>query len=325
MKGRYTAVLLAALLAVMPAAAGAEEPETIYGESETESEAAETKAASRSADVAEAETEAEDGTKPRNPEAEGILAKDAVMGARTLYSKMKHYAETTDNERFSGCFEDGVDAATIQNELMAVEAADEATKDLTSHQDLCYFDPTEDKTQSPYYFGVGLTDYKVNDDGTVDWYSTLLRVAKYGDSWKAAAMPDDHLLTGKYPEGFAEAESGGRNAVDLYPYFALRFSDNAVFEGTFYSLVNMAWQNEDGSISLALWIANGKENDRWCDSIDLVLSDGDKNITSVNAPVQQAVKAGSSVLCTVNIPAENVKTGTDKWADLTVSSNLLYQ
>ena len=87
----------------------------------------------------------------------------------------------------------------------------------------------------------------------------------------------------------------------------------------------MAWQNEDGSLSLALWLANGEEGTKWCDSIDLLIRDGDREVASVNAPVQQALESGESILRTVEIPADSVKTKKAKWTGLTVSSNLLYQ
>lgn len=345
MNKRSVAVLLAASLAAGSAFSVYAAPSVIIGQSEDESESeAISEEAEQDTEVTEAteetektagsfdETEAEDAPsadsgsdKPLSPKAEGITAEDAVKGARTLYSQMKHYAEETDNEHFSGCFSGDSDAGTIQNELQAILASSESTKDLDQHQDVCYFDPTKDSTQSPYYFGVGLTDYKVNGDGTVRWYSVLLRVAKYKDGWKASALPEDRLLTSLYPEGYEDALKDGRNAVDLYPYLALRFSEEGVFEGAFSSLVNMAWQNEDGSLSLALWLANGEEGTKWCDSIDLLIRDGDREVASVNAPVQQALESGESILRTVEIPADSVKTKKAKWTGLTVSSNLLYQ
>lgn len=297
MKKMFAAIFLAGVLSVLSACGAMAAQVEILSESETEAEQVSGQASEQ----------------------------DAVAGARTLYSQMKHYSELTDNDRFAECFDQSVDAAILQNELQAIQAADEATKDLDRHLDLCYFDPSSDKTQSSPYFGACLTDYKVNDDGTVEWYSTLLRVASYDGEWKASPMPEDNLLSGHYPEAFVNAQKEGRNAIDIYPYFALRFADDAVFDGALYSLVNMVWQNGDGSVSAALWVANGLEAAKWCDSMDLILKDGSKTIASVNVPVQQALEPGESVLCTVDVPLEDVKTGTDKWADLTVQSNLLYQ
>lgn len=361
MRKRDSSVLLAGILAAALSVSAAAAPAAVYGESETETSArtvqdtaaeAGSQGAAQAASAAarslsgtekasgeissqtetgedgDAAAEAEDAgsaDKPSNPEEEGITAADAVKGARALYSKMKHYAEVTDNDSFSACFEKEADASVLQSRLAQVQAADTATKGFDRHADICYFDPTADRTQSPYYFGVGLTDYRVQRDGTVEWYSVLLRVAKYGNEWKASELPENPLPSGLYPEGYEEARRAGRNAVDLYPYLALRFSDSGVFSGSFYSLVNMAWQNGDGSLSAALWIANGQDGEKWCDSIDLILEDGEKTVASVNAPVQQALEPGAGTLVTVNIPKESVKTGTAAWSGLTVQSNLLYQ
>ena len=348
MRNRTAAVWLAGVLAMECAFGAGAAPAVILGESETETalEAAgsgEKNAIALSQGAAQEgstaaisgektnETEGassdgkSDGAGPTNAEAEGITAEEAVRQARALYSKMKHYAELTDNENFASCFETAMDADTLQNQMKSVSQAEAETKALTGHKDVCFLDPTKDKTQSPYYFGVGLTDYEVEKDGSVQWYSVLMRIAKYKDGWKAAALPECNYFSGKYPEGYEAALGSGRNAVDLYPYLALRFSEKGVFDGAFYSLVNMAWQNTDGSLGLALWLANGQDGTKWCDSIDLVLTDGTKQVASVNTPVQQAVEGGQSMLVTVNIPAANVKTGTDKWSSLSVSSNLLYQ
>ena len=356
MKKKCAAVYLAGALMLGTALGAGAAPSVIYGESETtaasetvaSTDAGKTETASPLSQGAaqagavsqnsetEASTESdtktssgsgssESGATPLNPVSEGITEAEAVTNARALYSKMKHYAELTDNDQFAACFEADVDASTIQAEMQSVKDAVKSTEDLDQHSDVCYADPTADKTLPSSYFGVGLTDYKVNNDGTVDWYSVILRVAKYEDGWKASALPDGAYFTGRYPEGFEQAQSSGRNAVDLYPYLAMRFSDEAVFTGAFYSLVNMAWQNEDGSLGLALWLANGQDGTKWCDSIDLVLSDGTKEVASVNAPVQQAIEGNQGKLVTVNIPAANVKTGTDQWSSLTIQSNLLYQ
>ena len=345
-RNRTAAVWLAGALALECAFGAGAASAVILGESETETETVREAAGSGDKDAAalsqgaaqegstaalsgekadKTEGASSDGAGPMNAEAEGITAEEAVRQARALFSKMKHYAELTDNESFASCFETAIDADTLQNQMKSVSQAEAETKDLTEHKDVCFLDPTGDKTQSPYYFGVGLTDYEVEKDGSVQWYSVLMRVAKYKDGWKASALPEDSFFSGKYPEGYEAALGSGRNAVDLYPYLALRFSDKGVFDGAFYSLVNMAWQNTDGSLGLALWLANGQEGTKWCDSIDLVLTDGTKQVASVNTPVQQAVEGGQSMLVTVNIPAANVKTGTDKWSSLSVSSNLLYQ
>lgn len=294
-----------------------------FDETEDAPEGAEEERTAAEAETAVPQTEA--AVRPENAKEKSIEEKEAVVAARTLYSKLKHYADLTDHDQFAACFAGKLDAATLQSQMKAIQAADKATEDLDQHADICYLNPVKDSTQTPYSFGVGLTDYKVRADGTVDWYSILLRVARYDSEWKVSELPSGDQFASLYPEGYEDALGKGRNAVDFYPYLAMRFSDQGVFAGAFYSLVNMAWQNEDGSLSLALWLANGQEGTKWCDSMDLTLQDGDTSVTSVRVPVQQVLESGESKLVTVTIPAEDVTSGKVQWQNLTVQSNLLYQ
>jgi len=263
---------------------------------------------------------------PLDPAAESITAQDAITGIRSLYSQMQHYADVNDNAQFAALFEDDIDSVTVESQLQSVKSSLDVTESLSSHADVCFIDPTEDKTVSPYYFAAGLTDYAVAEDGSVEWYSTLIRAAYYESGWKASAVPSGDLVSGLYPEGYTEALVNGRNAVDFYPYFANRFSEGTVFQGALYSLVNMAWQNEDGSMTVLVWIANGTDTDRWCDSIDVIITDSVRGaVTSVNMPVQYTAAAQTSQQLELTIPAENVKTDTNSWNELSVDSNLIYQ
>ena len=84
----------------------------------------------------------------------------------------------------------------------------------------------------------------------------------------------------------------------------MRFEDDAVFEGAFYSLPCMFWQNSDGSVTFGLWLSNGQGGTKWCDSIDLNLSDSQVGtIADVNIPVQTAVSGQTSSFLQYSIPA----------------------
>ena len=280
-----------------------------------------------SQDEAGVETEQEvDYSRPLDPSEEGISASDAVSGARTLYSQMQHYADVTDNTNFAALFENGADAQTIQSQLQQIKSSLVELKNLNSHSDYCFFDPTVDTTQSPYYFAVALCDYDVDNDGAAAWYSTLMRVAKYPDGWKASVMSAGELLSQQLPQGYRDAVSARRNADNLYASFALPYRDNAVFTGAFYALPTLLWQEENGDVNCAVWLANGTENTKWCDSIDLIASGNDLGeIMAVNVPVQLALEGGRSSLVTCTVPAGYVKTGTDSWNDIRINSDLKYQ
>ena len=75
-----------------------------------------------------------------------------------------------------------------------------------------------------------------------------------------------------------------------------------------------------------MWLANGTQSTKWCDSIDLIASDGELGeVMAVNVPVQLVLEGGQSELVTCSVPAGYVKTGTDEWTDIRVNSDLKYQ
>ena len=332
-KSRWIAFMAAANLFAAAFAPGVPaENITIIGteESEIETEAedaagmpGETAGPDDNADTAGAAGSAQ---QPLNPEDENITAQDAVEAARTLYSQMQHYADVNDNSSFRALFESGADAKTIQDQLQAVKSSLSDTSNLEHHADLCFFDPTQDKTKSPYYFAVALCDYDVDLSGAVSWYSTLMRLAKYEDGWRASISPAGDLLAENYPDSYTAASESGRNAVDLYPSLGMRFASGAVFEGALYALPNLLWQEEDGSVQCAVWVANGTSSSKWCDTIDLVVTDKDAgDVMKVNVPVQAALEGGQSSMVTCTIPAEYIDSGKKEWTGISVNSNLKYQ
>ncbi len=261
-----------------------------------------------------------------NPSEENISSEDAVNAARTLYSQMQHYADINDNVSFAALFEPGAEAKTVQDQLQAIKSSLSDMSDLQRHADLCFYDPTKDSTQSPYYFAVALCDYDVDNTGAVAWYSTLIRLAKYEDGWKASVTPAADLLKKNYPQEYLDAEAAGRNVEDLYPSLGMRFAAGAVFEGALYALPNLLWQDEAGALHCAIWLANGTSTSKWCDTIDLVVRDSAAgDVALVNVPVQQALEGGESSMVTCEIPAEYVNSGTQAWEDISVNSNLKYQ
>ncbi len=330
-KNRWgTAALSAAVLVLASSlSVPASDIQIIIQESETEApfvvELSQGQAQSGSASVDETEAESV-STRPLDPQAEGISASDAVNGARTLFSQMQHYADVNDNTNFASLFEAGADAQTIQAQLQQIKSSLVEMSGLKMHADFCYYDPTQGTTQSPYYFAVALCDYDVDQDGACAWFSTLMRVAKYEDGWKVSVMPAGELLEDVYPQAFKDAKNAGRNSESLYPSFALPFKDNAVFSGALYALPVLVWQEDNGDVSCAVWIANGTDGSKWCESIDLVASDeklGD--VMSVTVPVQMSAEAGASQIVTCTVPAQYVSTGTQAWTGISMNSDLKYQ
>jgi hypothetical protein len=153
-----------------------------------------------------------------------------------------------------------------------------------------------------------------------------MRVARYESGWKASVMPAGELLTQILPQSFRDAQSAKRNSGILYPSFALPYKENTVFEGALYALPVLLWQEENGDVNCAVWIANGTQTAKWCDSIDLIANDKELGeVMAVNVPVQIALEGGQPTLAVCTVPANYVKTGTDAWTAVNVNSNLKYQ
>jgi len=329
MKNRRWGAALCAAMGLMLATAScvsASEIRIINEESESETDApvisqGQVQGGAMTGDETEAES-----SRPLDPSAEGITADDAISGARTLYSQMQHYADVNDNTNFASLFEPGADAQTIQSQLQKVKNSLTELDGLNSHSDFCFFDPTSDTTQSPYYFAVALCDYDVDSDGAAAWYSTLMRLARYEEGWKASVMSAGELLTQILPQSFRDAQSAGRNSENLYPSFALPYRENTVFAGALYALPVLLWQEENGDVNCAVWVANGTQTAKWCDSIDLIANDKELGeVMAVNVPVQIALEGSQSSLAVCTVPANYVKTGTDAWTEVNVNSNLKYQ
>ncbi len=303
-------------------AAGAEEPAAEDADSSAAEDAAEADGAGEKEKpqaLTEDSTEAEG-----SEETQETLREEAQKAARSLYGSLQKSADLNDNEAFSALFAGEMDPAVLQNQLQAIKSALNLTASLDRHSDFCFFAPSGEEQSEPC--AVSLTDYTVTEDGGVNWYSTLLCVEKTSEEWKVSSGSVQEYLDSLYPVEFTEARAAGYNAVDLYPWFAMRFQDDAVFDGAFYSLPGMFWQNSDGSVTFGLWLSNGQGGTKWCDSIELNLTDGQLGtVADVTVPVQTAVAGQSSSFLQYSIPAEKVRTGTLEWSSLTVRSNLIYE
>lgn len=334
MKCRKTAAILMAAAVTLSAAGAAAASDTagggssiqIIGAAGTESAGSETEAPIISQGSVQGDSSSKSEDDAAGKASVRLTDNEAASQARTLYSQLEHYAEEQNREEFGKLFASDVTDEQISAQFDALSAAAAQTSGLSLHADACYYNSAEDSSAAggADLCGVGLTDYSVAEDGSVTWYSSLLCITCEDGVWKVAAMPEGSLMESLYPEGYRAAVKAGRNAADIYPYLALRFSGSGLFEGAFYSLANMAWENEDGSLSVSLWIANGTQGTKWCDSVDLVIRSGEDGIAAVNVPVQQVAEAGSSVLSTVTIPADSVSSGAS-WDSVTIQSNLLYE
>lgn len=256
----------------------------------------------------------------------GITAEDAVEAARTLLSQMRHYAEQGDEAPFRALYEGGADEALVTSQMDAVKASLDTVADLDSHSDVCIRDASDSNAEDPWNFTCALLDYKVRDDGTVTWYSTVLTLADFSDGFRLTTRDAAEDITALNATGFQDAAKAGRNAQDFYPYLGMRFSPYATFTGTFYSLLDTAWQNEDGSVSFTLWVANDGFGDKWLDQVRVILTDTKLGTVADSiVDVQRTLPVGTSAILELTIPADEVVTGSDAWTSVSAQTNLSYQ
>ncbi len=312
---------------------GSETEDALAGDSAEANASAEEESTAEGGSAEESATE--DGSAEESTEeggsAEESAAEDsagraeAETAARDLYVRLRDSADRNSNEEFASLFAGDMDASRLQNQLQAIKSSLSLTQNCDRHSDYC-FSYTEAGDAGSAEAFVGLTDYHVKDDGSVDWYSTLLHMEEGEDGWKVSQEPALDELAGLYPEAYQEAVREGRNAVDLYPYCAMRFDESAFFEGTFYSLVNMVWENADGSLSFGLWLSNGQGGKKWCDRIELNISDQTAGrLLASTVSLDTVLEPESSAFLVYTVPADSVPAHVGTWSGLSIQSNLIYE
>ncbi len=307
---------------------GSETEEALAGDS-AEADASAAEESTAEGGSAEESTEkdgpAAAGSAEESTAEDSAVRAEAETAARDLYDRLRDSADRNSNEEFASLFAGDMDASRLQNQLQAIKSSLSLTQNCDRHSDYCFSYTEAGEAGSAEAF-VGLTDYHVKDDGSVDWYSTLLHMEEGEDGWKVSQKPALDELAGLYPEAYQEAVREGRNAVDLYPYCAMRFDESAFFEGTFYSLVNMVWDNADGSLSFGLWLSNGQGGRKWCDRIELNISDqtaGRLLASTISLDTVLDPESSAFLVCTV--PADSVPAHVGTWSGLSIQSNLIYE
>lgn len=259
---------------------------------------------------------------PQTAEAE-IAATDPVEAAQTL---MEEFFTNigTDYEAFSALYrntpEESIQSAF--NSGVSVDQCDQA----------CYIPVVMDGQ----YAYVDCVYYIVSghypDTHMDSWYWTIPMSWKDG-AWKidngeeAIAAINALILNNPeiYPQGLLDASADGRNGT-VFNDNMMYLDRGAVYQGHSNGAVRFAWQEEDGSVTVALWLANGTEENIYYKTYTLSITD--ENLGEVvniqKASLGVSVRAGTSVLQLVNIPADQVQTGTAAWGalstHLTVSS-----
>ena len=117
-----------------------------------------------------------------------------------------------------------------------------------------------------------------------------------------------------YPQEMMAAAADGRNCAAFNGN--LMYLDNgAVYQGCSHSEVRFAWQEPDGSVTAAIWLANGTGENLHYDAYSLTITDESLGevVNVRNLPLDVTLRAGTGTLQLVRIPTEQVQTGTAAW------------
>lgn len=145
-------------------------------------------------------------------------------------------------------------------------------------------------------------------------------------NWGDTMQAKTSALTNLASENCYNAQSNGRNAVLFGSGNYMYTSDAGVYEGCSNTTIAYAYQNEDGSVSVGIWLANGTGVNIYYYTGTLSITDDTLGtIFSVdNCSIDTSVRAGASTVIEVNIPAEQIQTGTQAWGSLSSQCNITY-
>lgn len=125
-------------------------------------------------------------------------------------------------------------------------------------------------------------------------------------------------LLERFPAGFLAARRRGANAAMFGAYNCMFLEERAVFQGCSNAEIKFAWQEEDGSVVLGVWIANGTGNNLYYTQCNVTIEDQKlgKVVTLQNVEVGEIVPALTSRLVMLKVPAGKVRTGMRSWGKL---------
>ena len=119
-----------------------------------------------------------------------------------------------------------------------------------------------------------------------------------------------------YHAGFVDAKLSGRNSV-MFGSSYMYLDSSAVFKGFLETRVLFAWQQEDGSVCIGVFIANGTNENIAYKSADITLTDQTYGeILNVSGNVNWIIRANTSAVQYIVIDAVDIKTGTQQWTSI---------
>lgn len=242
---------------------------------------------------------------------------EVVEATQELLSDFEEYAGN-DYEHFAELYRD-TSEETIKNEF---DAATETVNHIGNYDRQIF----QVLAEVDGYYAVGNTFYIVagtHPNTHMEWDSYIWVVSEKDGEWKFDYSDEaNEKLSDKivdlYPAGYAKATNEGKNTAFFGTANYMYVDETKVYEGCNNNELKYMYQNDDGSVVLGIWLANGTNNNIYYSSGTLTVTDETLGtvIDLSDLNVDTSVKAMNSRVVELTIPASEVMTGTQGWGSL---------
>ena len=242
---------------------------------------------------------------------------EVVEATQELLSDFEEYAGN-DYEHFAELYRD-TSEETIKNEF---DAATETVNHIGKYDRQIF----QVLAEVDGYYAVGNTFYIVagtHPNTHMEWDSYIWVVSEKDGEWKFDYSDEaNEKLSDKivdlYPAGYAKATNEGKNTAFFGTANYMYVDETKVYEGCNNNELKYMYQNDDGSVVLGIWLANGTNNNIYYSSGTLTVTDETLGtvIDLSDLNVDTSVKAMNSRVVELTIPASEVMTGTQGWGSL---------
>ena len=251
---------------------------------------------------------------PEEPEAAPELTREEVEAvAMEVFQQLQEYAGR-DIEAFAALFTN-----TTEERIQQHFEQDYRALDLDKHM------VVEIGRSNPYYYVnvIGYIVAGISPDTNLQVRGATLTLANVDGEWKVESSEsadeifDNLRFVGDrvFPEDFRSAYTQGRNAIHFHMYEYNELVEDAVFEGAVRPVVKYVWQEESGDVLIGLLFSNGTETNVHFSTGDIYLETqaGKEIVDLENVALNTSVAAGKNKMSYFRVPADEVKTGTEKW------------
>jgi len=242
---------------------------------------------------------------------------EVFEATQELRDELKEYAGN-DYEHFAELYRD-TSEETIRNDF---DVTEEMLNKIGNYDRQIF----QVLAEADGYYAVGNTFYIVagtHPNTHMECGSYIWLVSEKDGEWKfdysdGANEKLSDKIVDLYPAGYAQAANEGKNTAFFGTANYMYVDETKVYEGCSNSELKYMYQNDDGSIVLGIWLANGTNNNIYYSTGTLTVTDETLGtvIDLSDLNVDTSVKAMNSRVVELTIPASEVMTGTQGWGRL---------